>query len=170
MGSLIVHTARLGVRDPDLFDITRRGAREHLRAHGVPGPGEPWAPPEWLLRAAKGYPTPLPYGVSPPPEDLTGFEGWCWYREHFLDHMRRSYRLNRAAWDALLARDRVVLACFCADVERCHRGLVASALVACGACAGGEIAGRVTERLEGQLGLGFGGRRDSQGNDLGKRA
>lgn len=32
---------------------------------------------------------------------------------------------NPGAWRALLARPRVVLACYCADPERCHRTILA---------------------------------------------
>ena len=48
---------------------------------------------------------------------------WRAYRLDYLDEMRASYRSKRAAWDALLAMERVVLLCFCTldEHERCHR-------------------------------------------------
>lgn len=51
-------------------------------------------------------------------------EAWAQYVPAFIAEMRASYRANRAAWDRLLGRDRVVLACYCSD-QRCHRVLLA---------------------------------------------
>lgn len=142
---LTVHTARLGSlisRSPDALDITRRTARTAERS-GTVSPGAPWAPPDWLLWTVKGYPTALPRGVQPPPSQS---ETWAWYKQHFLAEMRRSWRTHHDAWQALLARPRVVLLCFCADREQCHRGLVAQILVKCGAIDGGELTGKGKSR------------------------
>lgn len=52
--------------------------------------------------------------------------------------MRSSYRANRAAWDALLQRERVTLCCYCTDPARCHRVVLARILVRLGATYEGE--------------------------------
>jgi len=65
---------------------------------------------------------------------------WAWYAPRFVDEMRKSYRAHRAAWDALLARPRVVLACTCTDPAHCHRALLAGILGQLGAEICGELA------------------------------
>jgi hypothetical protein len=65
---------------------------------------------------------------------------WERYRPAFVAEMRSSYRDDRAAWDALLARDRVVLCCFCKYAHRCHRFLLRTEILPkLGAVDGGEI-------------------------------
>ncbi len=66
-------------------------------------------------------------------------DAWIAYREDFLAEMRESYVRERSAWLALLARERVVLTCYCPDVDRCHRGLLAGILAKLGAKRGGEL-------------------------------
>jgi hypothetical protein len=130
--SVTIHTARYNYRGADRFDITFRGARE-ARKRGLDAPGEPFAPPGWLLHYAKGYGVALPQGVAPPTGDL-----FAWYAEHYLTAMRASYKVHRPAWDALLGREEATLVCFCADPAQCHRGLLAGILVRCGATYLGE--------------------------------
>jgi uncharacterized protein YeaO (DUF488 family) len=51
------------------------------------------------------------------------------YQVRYLAEMRRSYRTQRAAWDALLAREAVTLVCYCVDAARCHRRLLAAVIL-----------------------------------------
>lgn len=96
-------------------------------------------------------------------------DAWLHYEPRFLAEMRISYGLARSttawaklkpdvralaeeawergarprpdAWRRLLARERVVLVCFCADPARCHRAILrAGILPALGAVDGGELA------------------------------
>lgn len=149
---LQVFTAHIASRDPDRFDVTRKSG-------GVAG--LPFAP-SWhlafkmvdalvrsirLMDAAKS--------VAAKPLDMPDRgdewaltmeamrikqEAWAAYEPAFLAEMRQSFRENRADWDALLARRRVVLVCYCPTRERCHRGLLAERILpALGAKDCGEI-------------------------------
>lgn len=123
--SLIVHTARISTRDPDRFDVTRSGAWRWAKREGKAedlAPSHPFAPSLPLLMSAKK-------GV------LTFGE----YERMYTSEMRASYIRNRAAWDALLARPRVVMFCYEVDARECHRSLLASILVKLGATYAGEL-------------------------------
>ena len=61
------------------------------------------------------------------------------YTREYRKLMRRSYVEHRHIWDELLARDRVVLVCFCRPGAFCHRLLLAGFLEQCGAKYEGEI-------------------------------
>ncbi len=63
---------------------------------------------------------------------------WGEYVPAYTAEMRASWRANRERWDALLARQEVTLVCYCTDAEHCHRRLLASMLVKCGAIYMGE--------------------------------
>jgi hypothetical protein len=76
---------------------------------------------------------------------------WNVFSPAYRDEMRRSFVEHRSAWAALLARERVVLTCYCHLDARlpgtellarghCHRVLLAGFLCACGAIYGGELA------------------------------
>lgn len=53
---------------------------------------------------------------------------------------RHGIRSKRPAWENLLARERVVLVCYCLDAERCHRWLLRTRILpALGAVDGGEL-------------------------------
>lgn len=106
---MIVHTARIGCRDPDRLDVTRKG-------------GSVFAPSWPLLMAAK-----------------RGQVSSSEYTERYTAEMRESYRLHRGAWDELLGRPRVVLCCYCTDPLRCHRTLLAKLLAKVGARRGIEV-------------------------------
>jgi uncharacterized protein YeaO (DUF488 family) len=67
---------------------------------------------------------------------------WALYVEAYRSEMRESYRTQRAAWDALLARESVTLVCYCTDAERCHRTLLAGILAKLGATVAGERGSR----------------------------
>lgn len=118
--SLIVHTARISYGGPDRFDVTRKTAWLAQKAK-KPALGDPFAPSWFLLKGGK-----------------SGAMAWDHYAADFLDEMRLSYLVHRAAWDELLARPHVVLVCFCVNHLRCHRKLLAEILVKCGAKYEGE--------------------------------
>lgn len=110
-----VYTSRIDIlgRDPDALDITRAGAKARPS-----GPGVAFAP-SWdlLLRGKRG--------------ELT-----C---EQYTAEMRESYRRRRDDWRALLARERVVLCCYCTDPKQCHRSVFARILAKLGARPLGEL-------------------------------
>jgi hypothetical protein len=84
-------------------------------------------------------------------------EAWAWYVPRYVTEMRRSYRRNRPAWDAMLARQRVVLTCYCARrldwPLHCHRVVLAEqCLVPCGAEYLGEL--EAEQRARKSVGIG----------------
>lgn len=97
--------------------IAARYARE------AAAPGAPFAPSWAILGAAK-----------------RGELAWREYAPRYVAEMRLSYRANRAAWDALVARERVVLTCYCVAPAECHRTLLAEILGKLGAELRGELA------------------------------
>lgn len=117
---LHVHTARLGLRDPDLLDVTAKS-------------GDRTFAPTWALLK--------PYLDARDRGELTD-ERWAEYVASYTLEMRASYRVRRFTWDALLARPRVVLACYCTDPDRCHRRVLAEILAKLGAIDEGEIGAR----------------------------
>jgi hypothetical protein len=138
---LTVWTARIDCNDPDRLDVTCAGAARARLRH-EPSSGGPFAPPGWLLAVAKGRPGALgrlPPWVRRPAPDEPVRGGSAWYTETYTAVMRRSYRQDRRSWDALLARDRVVLVCYCVDVDACHRLVLARILEKLGAIYAGEI-------------------------------
>lgn len=147
---LQVFTAHVSTRDPDRVDVTRKSG-------GVAG--LPFAPSwrilmpaidarrqaERLMAAARAEELlDAPdrcdeWALAEEAARIVG-EAWAVYEPAYLAEMRVSYRENRAAWDALLARRRVVLVCYCPTRERCHRGLLAGRILpAFGATDHGEI-------------------------------
>lgn len=60
------------------------------------------------------------------------------YIEQYYKMMRHSYRANREDWNAVLAKDEVLLACYCPAGKFCHRHILAQMLVKCGATFKGE--------------------------------
>lgn len=158
--TLLVHTARVSTRDPDRFDVTRKSG----------GPkGEPFAPSWAILRpalAALAEARQLADLAAAASEEATGgrlsaedrSQGrrvvsepvWIDYAAKYLAEMRVSYRLNSEAWRALLARERIVLVCYCTDPEHCHRTLLAGILGKLGA----DVRGELSEAPPAQLTLG----------------
>ena len=100
-----VIAARIDSRDPDRLDITRKSAT---------GIGLSFAP-SWELLG--------PFLRRRQRTPLTS-EDWAEYVKGYTAEMRRSFRKRRADWDALLARERVVIVCFCVDPTRCHRTIL----------------------------------------------
>lgn len=154
--TLHVLTARVGSREPDVLDITRKTAEEHER-RGLVSPGAFLAPSRPLLdaaladrrrakkmRAEAAAETPL-FGDPGRADalrraaDALEADAWELYVPRFRLEMLASHREHRRSWDALLALPRVVLVCFCSTRERCHRGLVAGYLARLGAVDGGEV-------------------------------
>lgn len=137
--TLQVYTARMGYRGPlPWLDITRKSA----------GPdGIAFAPSMRLLArtlwARKHVEGLREFGCEP---QAASYERGSWeeYQREYIAEMRDSYRTARQAWDALLARDVVVLLCFCGEQHtrhrRCHRFLLADILEKLGATNQGEIA------------------------------
>jgi hypothetical protein len=64
-----------------------------------------------------------------------------------MREMRVSFVERRPAWKALLARDRVVLVCFCFDASHCHRTLLAGILEKLGATVAGEVSADEQRRV-----------------------
>ncbi|MBI4542749.1 MAG: hypothetical protein HY705_06940 [Gemmatimonadetes bacterium] len=97
-----VYTAQIGTYyGADALDITIKSAPPEAR---------PFAPDRWdmVLGAKRGR---LSQSA---------------YHAYYLDLMRASYRQQREAWAALLARDEVTLLCYCpATVPFCHRRILA---------------------------------------------
>lgn len=121
---LVVWTSRLGVADPDALDVSRKG-------------GDPLGvrfAPSWgilrsilALRRAGGE----------------SAEQWAEYERKYLNELCWRYRDDQAPFLALLACPRVVLQCYCAgDPARCHRTVLAGALVRMGATYMGELPAR----------------------------
>lgn len=127
--TLQIRTARINYGGPDRLDVTRKSG----------GPkGLPFAPSWGILSPVL---TKLATGK------LTD-EDWRFYSEQYTAQMRASYRANPNPWGTLLARDRVVLVCYCTDAERCHRRVLAGILAKLGAIDEGEI-----ERAQATLGF-----------------
>jgi len=64
---------------------------------------------------------------------------WKVYVTRYLKERTLSRKRNRAVWDALLARRRVVLTCYCTNPNRCHRRILARILAQLGALDHGEL-------------------------------
>lgn len=115
--ALIVYTARMSrswKEDPDALDVTIKSGR---------GFGAVFAPNDWemVMGVKRGT---VPTGV---------------YRNWYLGMLRCSYRQERAQWEALLARERTVLLCYCHPEQFCHRQILAEVLTKLGADYRGEI-------------------------------
>jgi hypothetical protein len=138
---LRVLTASMSYRGPHRFDITRKS--------GGPA-GDPFAPSWRILHEAlsvRRAAAAMRAGGKSELAAETEDECWAWYREAYVAEQRLSYRLNRPAWDALLASENVVLVCYCGDRSRCHRGLLAGILVKLGAVDDGEVAPQKARQL-----------------------
>lgn len=119
------HRGRPGYYGRDAFNITRGTGG---------GAGDPFAPSDGLLAAGQAC-------KRAAKKDEARLElAFAWYRELFLEEMRLSYRRHRGAWLELLARERVVLCCYCGTHGRCHRRVVAEILARLGAVDCGELA------------------------------
>lgn len=134
--TLIVHTARISSRDPDRFDITR--------ASGGPL-GTPFAPSWAILNpalAAMKRADRIARGGYDGPRQAEQIRASTWtrYAVDYRREMLASHCEHAPAWRDLLARERVVLVCYCTDATRCHRTLLAGYLGKMGAEVVGEVA------------------------------
>lgn len=159
---LHVYSARIGIRDPDALDVTRTTGQ---------GLGVAFAPSAHLLAdvlAARRESQRLRDGAMPLFEGAEGMErrlreaesieeaAWQRYVPRYLDQMRasyadavqrfgkqlRAYGKEAGPWGELLARERVVLCCYCGRADRCHRYLLrVQILPALGAVDCGESSG-----------------------------
>ena len=124
--SLLFHTAPhprtrqapRGYDGPDGFDITRGSGG---------AAGDPFAPSAALFMEAKRRMA------------LEGPGAFAWYSPLYVEEMRGSWLRHRRAWDALLARNHVVLLCYCPARELCHRGLLVELLLKAGARVGRRV-------------------------------
>ncbi len=106
-----IYTARVSYGGADRFDVTRKTG----------GPlGEIFAP-SWALLA--------PVLAHRKAGTMTG-DVWRVYCDGYRAEMRASYTAHRTAWDDLAARAEVTLVCYCAEVGRCHRLLLAKMVLA----------------------------------------
>lgn len=117
--ALVVWTARISTRDPDALNVTRKS-------------GSAIFAPSWRI-------------VAPALErrqagrEATD-EEWKEYAQAYFLEMQASRRKNVEVWKALLARERVVLTCYCTNPARCHRTLLGRFLTKLGATFEGELA------------------------------
>jgi hypothetical protein len=139
--ALRVHSARVSYSGPDAFNVTRQKG-------GIAG--EPFAP-SWKLLAPwlrERKLARLRYDLAVQYEDVRALEdledeharAFEVYGAAYLVEMRASYRRFALDWSRLLARERVVLLCYCTRADRCHRGILRSVILpALGAVDCGEI-------------------------------
>lgn len=140
--TLIVRTARVSFGGPDRFDVTRKSGGEA---------GAPFAP-SWkllgpALEARKHADRMRRFGCH---SLANAYERGSWeeYERKYLDEMRASYAANRAAWSALLARETIVIVCYCVDAEHCHRRLLRAVILPkLGAVDGGEVSETAKESM-----------------------
>lgn len=138
--TLHVQSARINYSGPDRLDVTRKSGTDGL-----------FLAPSWaILRPALDA-----MNAAKEEWDFYANEGawscgedarrrldgtWRSYITAYEREMAKSRVENRAQWDALLARERVVLCCYCTDPEHCHRALLrARILPALGAIDEGEV-------------------------------
>ncbi len=116
---LHVWTSSLRCSDPDVLNITRKS-------------GDPVFAPSWKI---------LGPAIQRRKSGLVlSDEAWkAAYALPYLKEMAGSYRKHFEAWQALLARRRVVLTCYCPAPERCHRTLLGHVLAERGAIFHGEL-------------------------------
>jgi len=135
--ALRVHTARLSYSGADRLDVTRKGADDYRRRTGRRWEGEPFAPSWEILKPTIDAMKAVRTGSIVADRAATR-AWWDDYVAAYTVEMRRSYRADRVAWDALLSRREVTLCCYCTDPERCHRTVLAGLLRRCGAEVCGE--------------------------------
>lgn len=152
---LQVHTARINSRDPDRLDVTRKSGGEEGRVFAPSWPIlrdalEAMAEAKRIrLDAVRLEKLNIDVGGRTPPgtitrnaeEQASAIERRAYgeYVPLYIEEMRRSYVTQRAPWDRFLARQRVVLVCYCTDAERCHRRILAEILGSLGAADCGEV-------------------------------
>jgi uncharacterized protein YeaO (DUF488 family) len=116
--ALVVWTARISTKDPDAVDVTRKT-------------GNPVFAPSWKILKPILAHRRIGQEVSN--------EEWKEYARRYFEEMRVSSRENPVAWKELMARERVVLTCYCVEPTRCHRTLLGRLLEKLGAKFAGEL-------------------------------
>ena len=138
--TLLVYTSRINYGGPDRLDVTAGGLFKAKKAKEK-FEGAAFAPTGKLVGWGKNMMREAERRRVQNDPGAADFAEWVWkmyaQRYHFL--MRESYKKKRRAWDRLLARERVVLVCYCVDGERCHRRLLAGYLEKLGALDRGEV-------------------------------
>jgi hypothetical protein len=137
-----------GYRGPCMVDVSRGSGGET---------GDPFAPSLVLLSEAKrrGRAEAAKFGDALADAMFRGdmlaaervqadmlaaeAEAFAWYAPRYRGEMLRSWKTKRAAWDALLARNVVVLCCYEGGRDHCHRGLLAPMLVKAGVHVGRRV-------------------------------
>ena len=128
--TLTVHTARISTRDPDRFDVTRGSGR---------GDGLAFAPSQSILTPALTLRN-MAAASNGPGAVAVENAMWALYAPAYVAEMRASYRRDRGPWLRLLACERAVLVCYCANHEHCHRTLLAREILPrLGATYAGEL-------------------------------
>jgi len=114
-----VYSARLrrDLEDPDLLDVTRLTGKVGL-----------FLAPSWeilnpAIMARRTAKVEASLGRTGRAERIER-EAWETYVPLYRAEMSRSFDRNWAQLDELLARPRVVLACYCEDREHCHTTLL----------------------------------------------
>jgi hypothetical protein len=130
------------VREIDRESLGLYALARRCQDEGMPALAEPWAPPDAILRPALAERERVKaLRAEGRVEEAGEVEQALWeaYAPRFQRYLRHTYRARAEAWGWLLGRERVVLACPCADAGHCHRTLTARALAACGATLHGDI-------------------------------
>lgn len=123
---LLVYTSQFRYGGVDRVDITRGSERADPAIQAAFAPS--WKLLNWgraMLKRAKN----------------ADGRHWAWvsYEARYTEAMRGSYKQHRSTWDDLLKRKRVVLVCFCANPDQCHRRALAKILEKLGATDAGEV-------------------------------
>lgn len=114
--TLVVHTARVSYGGPDRLDIT---AKSGVKAFA----------PSWKILG--------PFLAKRRLTMITDAD-WAQYEFLYSSEMLDSIDAHYETWAALLAREHVVLCCYCTESVQCHRFLLAEILVELGATYEGE--------------------------------
>lgn len=110
--TLHVYAARITSRDPDRLDVTVKSAAGDARV---------WAPSWTIVNAGLALRDHARRVLDTSEAPMVLDAMWTLYVAAYTGEMRASYAAKRAAWDRLLARERLVVCCFCTDHNRCHR-------------------------------------------------
>lgn len=109
-----IHTACINSRDPDALDITVKSAA-----------------------------TPEGRALAPEWEMVNGVKGGCLteaqYRENYLALLRKRFAADSSPFLEILSRPRVVLTCYCAAGDFCHRLIASEVLAKIGTSRGIEV-------------------------------
>jgi hypothetical protein len=130
--NLVVHTARVSYSGDDRLDITAKSADDDGKAFAPT-----WKLVNWGLKMRQEYKKRKALGDR----GAKSFWDWAWkiYAMRYTEQMRTSYAYRRQAWDKLLARECVVLVCYCTEPSSCHRTVLAEILETMGARYAGEL-------------------------------